>query len=48
MSEPVWVNHFVIKVVQDSQIAEYGGTSGTRDNGLLESAIARPINAYSY
>lgn len=29
-------------------IAEYGGSSGVRDTGLLESALARPHNLAAY
>jgi death-on-curing protein len=30
------------------QIGEFGGSKGIRDLGLLESALARPINLYLY
>ncbi len=30
------------------QIAEHGGGAGIRDMGLLQSALARPQNAYHY
>ena len=29
-------------------IARFGGTDGIRDEGLLESALARPANIYHY
>ena len=29
-------------------IAEHGGSSGLRDRGLLESALARPKNLFAY
>ncbi len=34
--------------VHDRQLAEHGGGAGVRDAGLLESALARPINAWGY
>ena len=34
--------------VHDRQLAEHGGLNGVKDVGLLESAIARPINKHSY
>lgn len=34
--------------VHDRQLAEHGGAIGVKDMGLLESAIARPINKHSY
>lgn len=30
------------------QLAEHGGLMGLRDRGLLESALARPRNAWTY
>ncbi|MBL8551439.1 MAG: type II toxin-antitoxin system death-on-curing family toxin [Hyphomonadaceae bacterium] len=48
MSEPVWLDLEAILVLHDEQIAEHGGASGLRDRGLLESALARPRNAWSY
>ncbi|MGA8194689.1 MAG: type II toxin-antitoxin system death-on-curing family toxin [Acetobacteraceae bacterium] len=32
----------------DEQLAEHGGAVGVRDEGLLESALARPLNRASY
>lgn len=46
--EPLWISQEVILAVHDRQLAEHGGGSGTRDSGLLESALARPINRWSY
>jgi len=34
--------------VHERQLAEHGGPEGVRDMGLLESALARPQNAYAY
>ncbi len=34
--------------IHDEQIAEHGGASGLRDEGLLDSALARPKNLSSY
>ncbi|MDF1733418.1 MAG: type II toxin-antitoxin system death-on-curing family toxin, partial [Minwuia sp.] len=38
----------VVEAVHDAQLAEHGGLPGLRDPGLLESALARPRNSYSY
>jgi death-on-curing protein len=46
MSEPVWVMRSVIDAMHDMQLAEHGGASGVRDEGLLESALARPQNLH--
>ncbi|TQV83093.1 type II toxin-antitoxin system death-on-curing family toxin [Denitrobaculum tricleocarpae] len=48
MSEPVWLQRAVIDAMHDMLLAEHGGPSGLRDEGLLESALARPKNLYSY
>jgi len=48
MSEPVWLPLDLIIRLHDRQIDLHGGLAGTRDPGLLESAIARPLNAWSY
>ena len=44
----VWLTRSLLLAVHDEQIAEHGGASGIRDRGLLESAIARPLNHASY
>ncbi len=44
MRKWVWIDPSVILAVHDEQIAEHGGAAGIRDLGLLESALARPLN----
>jgi death-on-curing protein len=34
--------------IHDRLLAEFGGLAGTRDEGLLESALARPHNVFHY
>lgn len=46
--EPRWIAQDIILAVHDRQLAEHGGGSGIRDQGLLESALARPLNRWSY
>ena len=38
----------VLRNVQSRLIERYGGLPGVRDDGALESAIARPKNLYAY
>lgn len=38
----------VALAVHDRQLAEHGGPAGVKDLGLLESALARPINKHAY
>ncbi len=48
MNEPKWLLESAIHAMHDRQLAEHGGASGTRDHGMLESALARPRNQYAY
>jgi len=48
VSEPVWLSTELIIAIHDEQLEEFGGPSGLRDRGLLESAVARPLNQYAY
>jgi len=42
VSDWQWVTRAMIEAVHERQLAEHGGGSGTRDDGALESALARP------
>lgn len=44
MSEIRWLALEVVVAIHEAQLAEHGGSAGTRDAGLLESALARPQN----
>lgn len=44
----LWIRKDVAKAIHQRQIAEHGGQSGIRDEGLLESALARPENVLAY
>jgi death on curing protein len=48
MSEPIWLRLEAILAAHDDQLAEHGGGVGVRDQGLLESALARPLNLHAY
>lgn len=48
MSAWRWVNRQVLLLLHDESLAEHGGASGLRDEGLLESALARPVNLALY
>ena len=43
-----WIIPRLVYVVHEEQLAEHGGTSGVREQGLLESALARPQNIEAY
>lgn len=44
----VWLSKDLVLAVHDRQLAEHGGSSGVRDDGLLESALARPQQLHAY
>jgi death on curing protein len=46
--EPRWISKAGLLVLHDRSIALHGGAPGLRDEGLLESALARPVNCYHY
>ena len=48
MKEPVWVDLRDALTIHDRLLALYGGAEGIRDQPLLESALARPKQIYSY
>lgn len=43
-----WVTLEVVYAVHDRQLAEHGGLGGIRDQGLVESAWARPQQLAAY
>jgi death-on-curing protein len=48
MIAPVWVSRQALELLHSESIAEHGGADGLRDEGLLESALARPQNLHAY
>lgn len=48
MNEPAWIPGEVILQIHHEQVAEHGGLPGLRDASLLDSALARPRNAYAH
>ena len=44
----VWVDKALALTMHDRQLAEHGGGSGVRDEGMLDSALARPQQRYAY
>ncbi len=44
----VWLSADVLRAVHEEQLVEHGGAPGTRDEGLFESALARPENLAVY
>lgn len=48
MTEPVWLSVDLVVDIHSEQLALFGGPDGIRDRGLLESALARPLNKFAY
>jgi death-on-curing protein len=48
MNEPEWLDIELVLDFHAEQLALFGGPDGVRDRGLLESALARPINKLAY
>jgi death-on-curing protein len=48
VTEPRWLEIGIVLDFHAEQLALFGGADGIRDTGLLESALARPLNKFSY
>ena len=46
--EPVWVARELVYLLHERLLAEHGGAPGLRDEGLLDSALARPRQIRAY
>lgn len=44
----VWLDKQALLLLHGESLAEYGGASGMRDEGLLDSALARPRHRFEY
>jgi death-on-curing protein len=45
---PVWLTVDMVIAIHELQLRRFGGPSGTRDVGALESALGRPQNRWAY
>ena len=48
MTEPIWIEKEALLLLHAKSLARFGGAEGLRDEGLLDSALARPRNAFHY
>lgn len=48
MSEPIWIDKSALIHLHERDLKLHGGLSGTRDSGLLDSALDRPLNRLAY
>ena len=43
-----WVDRQALLLLHADSLAEHGGAEGLRDEGLLDTALARPLNLAAY
>lgn len=43
-----WISKQALLLLHAESLAEHGGGQGMRDEGLLDSALARPVNLAAY
>lgn len=43
-----WISKRAVLSIHNQQLAQHGGLEGLRDEGLLDSALARPKNLEAY
>jgi len=48
VSEPVWIEERDVLALHDRLLARFGGPGGVRDAALLQSALARPQQIFTY
>jgi death-on-curing protein len=48
MKKPVWLDRTDCLAIHEMMLAQHGGLTGVRDEGLLESALAKTQNLLAY
>lgn len=43
-----WIDKRALPMLHDESLVDHGGAPGLRDEGLLDSALARPLNLLAY
>jgi death-on-curing protein len=47
-SEPLWLTYEQVIAIHSRQLRRFGGAPGLRDEGMLRSALERPVNKWHY
>jgi death-on-curing protein len=47
-NEPLWITYEQAIAIHSRQLRRFGGASGLRDEGMLRSALERPISKWRY
>jgi death-on-curing protein len=48
VKRPEWILRETVLALHEQLLAEFGGSDGIRDAGLLDSALSRPENLFAY
>jgi death-on-curing protein len=48
MNEPAWITKPILLSVHGELLNRFGGLAGIRDEGLLDSALNRPLHLFNY
>ena len=48
MKKPEWVLREVVFAGHEQSLAQFGGSAGVRDEGLLDSALGKPLNIFAH
>lgn len=48
MKKPAWITREECLAIHEMMLAQHGGLAGVRDEGLLESALSKPQNLFTY
>ncbi len=48
MKQPKWLEREALLLLHGQSLARFGGADGITSEGLLDSALARPINRYNF
>ena len=46
--DPKWLTYEQVIAIHSIQLRRFGGAPGLRDDGLLRSALERPVNKWQY
>ena len=47
-TEPLWISYEQAVAIHSRQLRRFGGAPGLRDEGMLRSALERPVNKWRY
>jgi death on curing protein len=48
VDQPLWISKKAVLAMHSEQLTEHGGSDGRRDEKLLDSALAKPLNVFAY